>query len=126
MDDANRGLILQKCAKELDTLLVAANIFLWVALCTALAISVLAIVERLAALRKKPAIAEAGGDVNVPSFLDSLKGLVAALAAAPPWYAIFLAGILLLWFSDRFLPSRCDVQTATIKAQPAGNTPPAK
>ena len=126
MDDASRGAILEKCAKELDTLLLVANIFLWVALCTALAISALAVVERLVALLKKPAAAEAGGDVNVPSFLDSLKGLVAALAAAPPWYAIFLAGILLLWFGDRFLPSHCDIQAATIKGQPAGGTPPAK
>jgi hypothetical protein len=109
-----KAAMLQKCSREFDTLLFLANIFLWAALATAVAISILAIVERLAALKTKAAVAEVriGG---VSTFLDALKGLVAALAAAPPWYAIFLAGLLLLWFSDRFVPTHCGDPSSSAK-----------
>src|ERR1700677_2558395 len=105
-----------RCVGEYGTLLQIANFTLWVSVVAAIIILLLTVVERILAMRKKPVEGAGGGDgAGVATFLDSLKGLVAALAAAPPWFAIFLAGILLLWFAGRFTPVECRKQLEAVE-----------
>lgn len=107
MDPVEAGAAMSRCLQEFGTLLTIANVTLWVGLIVAILIALLTVLERFAALKKVPAMHEAGGSVGVATYLDSLKGLIAALTAAPPWFAIFLAGVLLLWCSEKFSPDGC-------------------
>ena len=94
------------CSKEFSTLIWFGNAFLWIALISAVAVTLLTIIERLVALQKAPAETEAGGG-GVSTLLDSVKGLVTALGQAPAWFAIFLAAILLLWAAPNFFGAKC-------------------
>jgi hypothetical protein len=100
------------CAGEYRQLMYFGNIFLWIAVIAAVVVTLLSIVERGIAAYKtltapRTAAGEAGGGADASGFLDSLKGLVSALAQAPPWFAIFLAGVALLWSGTAFSPSAC-------------------
>jgi hypothetical protein len=130
MDHGVADLAFETCTGEFGTLLGIANFTLWVGVVAAIVISILTVAERIAVLVKKPVVREgAGGSAGVASFLDALKGLIAALAAAPPWFAIFLAGVLLLWCAGKFTPAECrqslthtahsTAETETEKAAPA-------
>jgi hypothetical protein len=79
------------------------------------------VIERIVAMKARAA-SEAGG-AGVGTLLDSIKGLVTALAAAPPWFAIFLAGVLLLWCAGKFTPTECRKQLETVEhtANPEGH-----
>lgn len=119
MEQTVTDVAFEKCTAEFGTLLGLANFTLWVGVVAAVIISGLTIAERIAVLVKRPAAHEgAGGSAGVASFFDSLKGLIAALAAAPPWFAIFLAGVLLLWCAGKFTPEQCR-QTPSHAAQTA-------
>jgi hypothetical protein len=132
MEQADFGIALNQCVGEFGTLLTIANFTLWVGVIAAIVISVLTVAERIAVLLRRPATGEgAGGSAGVASFLDSLKGLIAALAAAPPWFAIFLAGVLLLWCAGKFSPGMCQHSLAYSAQGGAtspgdGKVPPAK
>jgi hypothetical protein len=83
MEQADFGIALNQCVGEFGTLLTIANFTLWVGVIAAIVISVLTVAERIAVLLRRPATGEgAGGSAGVASFLDSLKGLIAALAAS--------------------------------------------
>jgi hypothetical protein len=40
--------------------------------------------------------------------LDSLKALITALVDAPAWFAMFLAGVALIWLATSIVPGICD------------------
>jgi hypothetical protein len=106
---------LTRCVNEFATLLQLANFTLWAGVIAAIAISLLTIIERIVAMKKRP-LSEAGaGGAGIGTLLDSIKGLVTALAAAPPWFAIFLAGVLLLWCAGKFTPVECRKQLQTVE-----------
>jgi CDP-diglyceride synthetase len=116
---------LPRCEGEYEALLLIANVTLWVSIGAAILITllsvserILAVVEKIRAMRKPPVEGAGGGDGaggGASTLLDSLKGLVAALAAAPPWFAIFLAGILLLWSAGKFTPAECRKQREAVE-----------
>ena len=54
--------------------------------------------------------------VAAEKFLDSLKGVLEALANLPAWVAIFLAGLALLWIAQEYAG----------KCAPGGAPPPAE
>jgi hypothetical protein len=100
------------CSSHMTTVLWIGRAFLFVALAVATTAAVLALIQGIVALFKpSPASTkgrEAGGNVDAAAkFLDALKGLVASLAAAPPWFAMFLAGVLLLWMAGNAAPAFC-------------------
>jgi hypothetical protein len=106
------------CTREFSTLVDMANVTLWAAIVAAIIITALTIVERLASLwKRRTSPSEAGGSVVEGSFLDSLKGVIGALAAAPAWFAILVAGVLLLWCAGKFTPAECNrVQSSAAAA----------
>lgn len=59
---------------------------------------------------------EAGGGTPV---LEALKGLVEAMAKAPSWIALFIAGIALLWITSSFVPGICRPETKPAIEKPA-------
>jgi hypothetical protein len=44
------------------------------------------------------------------SFLESLKGVIEALANAPSWFAVFLSGCALIWLATSVMPNMCEIQ----------------
>jgi hypothetical protein len=55
---------------------------------------------------------------SASGFLDSLKGVIEALANAPKWFAIFLAGCALIWLSTTVVANMCEISS---QAAPASN-----
>lgn len=53
---------------------------------------------------------------SASSFLDSLKGVIEALANAPKWFAIFLAGCALIWLSTTVVPNICETPSQAVSA----------
>jgi hypothetical protein len=88
------------CTNLIGNLLFLGQFFLWVALLLAIVSSFIWVWDQI---KGQPArIADAGG------FLDSLKGLVEALAKAPPWFAVFVAGAMLIWGANALSKDKCN------------------
>ena len=97
---------------------IAALAFVGLALLAAIAhVIVYSIVElrKSRASGPKPAIGPSGFD----KILESLKGVLEALAKLPHWVAIFLAGLALLWMAGQ-RPGICAPPQASPPGQPAG------
>lgn len=84
----------------------------------AIVVTTLSVVERLVALNRAPEESEAGG-ANIPTLLDSTKGLITALGQAPACFVIFLAAILLLWAAPTFFGNKYVLQPASPPNVPA-------
>lgn len=96
---------------------VLALAFLIASLVLASASALLTLIQAM----KTPAARSAAfaGEMPAAPFIDALKGLVEALTKAPAWFAIFLAGVLLLWMAES-IHAECKPQ-----APPAPGVPPA-
>lgn len=110
------------CAGWIDEFLGIAYVMLWIALVLG-ALYVLASV--IGAFRKPPRVdgREDGGGV-----IDAVTGLVAALAKAPAWFALFIAGLALLWVASSQIPAICRPAGAVVmepEAEPAESPAPA-
>jgi len=58
------------------------------------------------------------------TLLDSLKGLIDSLKTAPAWFAIFLAGLALLWAADRSASNCAAINDKLIASRPQGGGSP--
>jgi hypothetical protein len=51
---------------------------------------------------------------EIATTLDSLKSLIVALIDAPAWFAIFLAGVALIWLATSVVPNICDLSASAM------------
>lgn len=121
------GPLVAACAKQFSKMVDYGDWFLFLSLIAALVVTAVSVIERLAALRKPPVENEAGGG-DAGTFFQALQGLITALGQAPAWFAIFLAGLALLWGAPTFYGPDCRVLTppesenSATPEDPAGNS----
>ena len=108
-----------QCAGQFKLLAEKGHLLLGISIALAAAFAILSLVQliitvgvSLEALRSSDSrqkMAEAGGAsaTPIPGILDSVKGLIGALAGAPAWFAVFLAGLTLIWMATLFTPANC-------------------
>lgn len=91
------------CTSLLDIITGLAVVFLGAAL-------VIGVVSAIIALdRPKPGFGSvrAADAQPIAPILEALKGLIEALGSAPAWFALFLAGIFLLWTAGEVYVDAC-------------------
>jgi hypothetical protein len=87
-------IVSKACADNVSLLLCLGRGFLILALVMAVIGSIIWCLEKFGWIGPK---GENRVTSSAATFLDALKGLIEALTKAPPWYAAFLAGCLLIW-----------------------------
>jgi hypothetical protein len=73
-----------------------------------IAASVSAVLDLVLSILKKSTPGQADAALaNAPSLISALMSLVTALASAPAWFGMFLAGFALLWLSGYTMRQTC-------------------
>ena len=98
------------CINLFDGLSTLAHIFLWASLVLAISGVVVEIIVKLAPIFSSssyPAPRTGPTPPDPVKLLDALKNLIDAIAKAPTWFAMFLAGLGLLWVLTQVSTTIC-------------------
>ena len=121
------------CGSFLDVILVVSAGTLIVSLLIGAGAAAAALIQTIRAQKGGQLKQSVDSAPAVSTLVDALKGIIEALANAPAWFAVFLAGVLLFWLAAGSATEGCKPRptmtrpeaTTTMRADTTTRTAPA-